>query len=127
MALITEKGVLTYKSEVETGTSKAGNPWAKQTIVVSREGVNAPYDKVALQVFGDKVNESNRLKVGDKVEVAYSISAREYNGKWYNDVSLFKIEAEVSGQKASTAPAPAPQTKNIPSSELEPKGGDLPF
>lgn len=125
MAFITEKGVLTYKSEVETGTSKAGNPWARQTIVVSREGVNAPYDKVALQVFGDKVNDSNGCKVGDKVEVTYSISAREYNGRWYNDISLFKIESESPASRP--APAAAPQTKNIPSSELEPQEGDLPW
>ena len=45
MGFITEKGVLTYKSQVETGTSKSGNTWQKQTIVVSRENVNAPYDK----------------------------------------------------------------------------------
>lgn len=125
MALITEKGVLTFKSEVETGTSKAGNPWARQTIVVSRDGVNAPYDKVALSVFGDKVNDSNRCKVGDKVEITYSISAREYNGKWYNDISLFKIESE----SPASRPAPAPQTKDIPAEDLDPAahGDDLPW
>ena len=74
MGFITEKGVLTYKSQVETGTSKSGNTWQKQTIVVSRENVNAPYDKVALSVFGDKVNDSERCRVGDKVEITYSIS-----------------------------------------------------
>lgn len=125
MAFITEKGVLTFKSEVETGTSKAGNAWAKQTIVVSREGVNAPYDKVALQVFGDKVNDSDGCKVGDKVEVTYSISAREYNGRWYNDISLYKIVSETPASRP--APAPAPQTRNIPASELEPQEGDLPW
>ena len=94
MGFITEKGVLTYKSQVETGTSKSGNTWQKQTIVVSRENVNAPYDKVALSVFGDKVNDSERCRVGDKVEITYSISAKEYNGRWYNDVSLYKVIIE---------------------------------
>ena len=73
MVFITEKGVLAYKSQVETGTSKSGNIWQKQTIVVSMENVNAPYDKVALSVFGDKVNDSERCRVGDKVEITYSI------------------------------------------------------
>ena len=82
MALITEKGIITFKSEVDTGISKNGNSWSRQTIVVSREGIIAPYDKVALSVFGDKVVDSERCKVGDKVEITYSISAKEYNGRW---------------------------------------------
>lgn len=111
MGFITEKGVLTYKSQVETGTSKSGNTWQKQTIVVSRENVNAPYDKVALSVFGDKVNDSERCKVGDKVEITYSISAKEYNGRWYNDVSLYKIVsyAPFARPAQEAAPAALPQ------------------
>lgn len=112
MGFITEKGVLTYKSQVETGTSKSGNTWQKQTIVVSRENVNAPYDKVALSVFGDKVNDSERCRVGDKVEITYSISAKEYNGRWYNDVSLYKIvsqDAPFARPAQEAAPAAFPQ------------------
>lgn len=125
MALITEKGVLTYKSEVETGISKAGNPWARQTIVVSRDGVNAPYDKVALSVFGDKVNDSERCKVGDTVEITYSISAREYNGKWYNDVSLYRIDLQEAKTQIWQRPAPAGEP--FPANCFEEQKGDLPF
>ena len=125
MALITEKGVLTYKSEVETGISKAGNPWARQTIVVSRDGVNAPYDKVALSVFGDKVNDSESCKVGDTVEITYSISAREYNGKWYNDVSLYRIDLQEAKTQIWQRPAPAGEP--FPANCFEEQQGDLPF
>ena len=123
MGFIVEKGVLTYKSQVEAVTSKNGNIWQKQTIVVSRENVNAPYDKVALSVFGDKVNDSERCRVGDKVEITYSISAKEYNGKWYNDVSLYKIvsqDATFARPAQGAAPAAFPQDNNEPQ-------GDLPF
>ena len=121
MGFITEKGVLTYKSEVETGTSKSGNTWQKQTIVVSRENVNAPYDKVALSVFGDKVNDSERCRVGDKVEITYSISAKEYNGRWYNDVSLYKIVSYAPFVRPAQEAAPAAFSQ-----DNEPQG-DLPF
>ena len=123
MGFIVEKGVLTYKSQVEAVTSKSGNTWQKQTIVVSRENVNAPYDKVALSVFGDKVNDSERCKVGDKVEITYSISAKEYNGRWYNDVSLYKVvsqDAAFARPAQGAAPAAFPQDNNEPQ-------GDLPF
>ena len=121
MGFINDKGVLTWKSEVETGTSKNGNPWAKQTIVVSREGVNSPYDKVALSVFGARVNDTERCKIGDKVEITYSVSAREYNGKWYNDISLYKIEPQA---KPAQVYYPA---NAINEQSLEPQPGDLPF
>ena len=124
MGFITEKGVLTYKSQVETGTSKSGNTWQKQTIVVSRENVNAPYDKVALSVFGDKVNDSERCRVGDKVEITYSISAKEYNGRWYNDVSLYKIVSQ-DAPFARPAQEAAPAADSF-TQDNEPQG-DLPF
>ena len=123
MGFITEKGVLTYKSQVEAVTSKNGNIWQKQTIVVSRENVNAPYDKVALSVFGDKVNDSERCKVGDKVEITYSISAKEYNGRWYNDVSLYKIVSYAPFVRPAQGAAPA--ADSFPQ-DNEPQG-DLPF
>ena len=124
MAFINDKGVLTWKSEVETGTSKNGNPWAKQTIVVSREGVNAPYDKVALSVFGARVNDTETCNIGDKVEVTYSVSAREYNGRWYNDISLYKIDPQVK----APSPAQVYYSSNATNEEsLEPQPGDLPF
>ena len=108
---------------METGTSKSGNTWQKQTIVVSREKVNAPYDKVALSVFGDKVNDSERCRVGDKVEITYSISAKEYNGRWYNDVSLYKI--------VSYAPFARPAQETAPAADSFPQDNeplpDLPF
>ena len=121
MGFITEKGVLTYKSQVETGTSKSGNTWQKQTIVVSRENANAPFDKVALSVFGDKVNDSERCRVGDKVEITYSISAKEYNGRWYNDVSLYKIVSYAPFARPAQEAAPAAFSQ-----DNEPQG-DLPF
>ena len=122
MGFINDKGVLTWKSEVESGISKNGNPWEKQTIVVSREGVNAPYDKIALSVFVARVNETERCNIGDKVEITYSVSAREYNGRWYNDISLYKIEPQAKAPAQVSYPANATNEQS-----LEPQPGDLPF
>lgn len=125
MALITEKGIITFKSEVDTGISKNGNLWSRQTIVVSREGIIAPYDKVALSVFGDKVVDSEKCRVGDKVEITYSISAKEYNGRWYNDVSLYQIVLQEASTRAAQRPAPAGEP--FPANCFEEQKGDLPF
>lgn len=119
MAIINETGTIHYMSKVETGTSKAGNEWQKQTIVLSCQGKSSTYN-IALSVFGDKVNDCKEFKVGAMVKVGFFINAREYNGKWYNDVSLFSIEY-------ADRPAQASQTQNIPVEELDPKDDDLPF
>lgn len=125
MGLINETGVLTYKSDIQTGTSKAGNAWEKQTIVISCDNATAPYDKIALQVFGQEVETIKGIKVGERVKVSFSISANEYQGKWYNNVGLFKIETEAakpSRPANNTAPAPAAKAES-----LEPQQEDLPF
>ena len=71
------------------------------------------------------VDELNNYNVGDKVEVGWSIYAREWNGKWYNNVDLVNIKSQ--DQQTEQRPAPAPQTMNISASELEPQADDLPF
>ena len=79
------------------------------------------------------VDELNNYNVGDKVEVGWSIYAREWNGKWYNNVDLVNIKSqdqqtEQRPERSSRpAPAAAPQTGNIAAWELEPQADDLPF
>lgn len=118
MAFITENGVITFKSPVASGVSKSsGNAWQSQTIVVSRDGVNAPYDKVALRVTGDKVVQLSEYRVGDKVEVVYSVNAREYNGNWYNELNLYKISG-VDTRRPSAAAQPAQAPEPTPNPEI---------
>jgi hypothetical protein len=47
---------------------------------------------VAVQASGNVVGDLETAKVGDKVEISYQVTAREWNGKWYNNVDLFKVE-----------------------------------
>lgn len=124
MALINETGVLAFKSEVETGTSKKGTEWSKMTIVVSVDNSKAPYDKVALSVMGAELNNVMDIKVGERVKFSYSVNANEYNGKWYNNVNLFRIEREA---KVAPAPQMAKPVQTHTPEPLEPQTGDLPF
>lgn len=92
MAIIKEKGTIAYLSEVQSGVSQSGNAWARQTIVVDVEGYNGTFRKVALQASGSMVGQFEGKKIGDKVEVSYQVTAREYQGKWYNNVDLVNVE-----------------------------------
>lgn len=140
MALNYTKGTISHMSEVTSGTSKNGYDWARQTILLDIPGFQGSITKLSLQASNEMVNELNNFNVGDKVEVGWSIYAREWNGKWYNNVDLVNIKSQEQQEQRpaeSARPAtaarqarisrPAPQTKNIPASELEPQGEDLPF
>ena len=118
-------------SEVRSGKSKNGYDWAKQSILLDIPGYHGSIIKLSLQASNEMVEELNNYKVGDKVEIGWSIYAREWEGRWYNNVDLVNIKSQ--GQQTeqrparSSRPAPAPQTMNIFASELEPQADDLPF
>ena len=111
-------------SNVTSGTSKNGYDWARQTILIDIPCYQASITKLSLQASNDMVDELNNYNVGDKVEVGWSIYAREWNGKWYNNVDLVNIKS--LGVQAD-APAPAPAVEPYPANCFEPQSDDLPF
>lgn len=139
MAIIKEKGTIAFMSEVQSGMSQNGNPWYRQTIVVDIAGYNGSYRKLALQASGNIVGDLEDFMVGDKVEVSYQVAAREYNGKWYNNVDLYRIDPE-EAKVAEAAPQyqqqPTPSRRRPrrdttplvpPGANLNPQNDDLPW
>ena len=124
MALNYTKGTISHKSEIKSGTSKNGYDWARQTILIDIPGYQGSITKLSLQASNEMVDELNNYNVGDKVEVGWSIYAREWNGKWYNNVDLVNIKS--LGVQAD-APAPAPAVEPYPANCFEPQSDDLPF
>jgi len=69
----------------ETGVSKAGKEWKKQVIVVDTGSDYNP--EIAIQAFGDeKINDLNKLAVGDQVKILCNVSSREYNGRYFHNI-----------------------------------------
>lgn len=122
MALYYSKGTISHMSEITSGTSTSGRDWARMTIMIDIPGYQGSISKLAFQVGTDRISDVHEFKVGDKVEIGWSIYAREYKGRWYNNVDLVNIKSQ-----GFQAAVPAPQTKNIPAAELEPQEEDLPF
>jgi hypothetical protein len=92
MAIIKENGTIAHMGEVQSGMAQSGNAWYRQTIVVDVVGFKGTFRKVALQASGSMVGQFEGKKIGDKVEVSYQVTAREYQGKWYNNVDLVNVE-----------------------------------
>ena len=82
------QGTVHAIEDIETFQARNGQTYRKQTLVlVDRD--DRGYDHyMTLKVFGEAVEETEDLRNGENVSVTFTIEAREYNGKWYNDVNL---------------------------------------
>ena len=110
MALEIE-GTLAQKLPVQSGNSARG-PWAKQEFILEYPDGNFTA-KACFTAWGqDKVQDLGKYQVGDKVKVSFNLKSREYNGRWYNDLQIWKI-APAGAQPAAPA-QPAPQAKPAP-------------
>lgn len=114
---------------IQTGTSKAGNPWQKQEFVLDQGGQYPR--KVCISLFGDNV--AKIPQVGQDVMVSVDIDSREFNGRWYTEIKAWNIvqtgaqPAAPAPQQVATAPAAAPAQ---PQPAPAPQAGvadDLPF
>lgn len=117
-------------SEVQSGTSKSGYEWQRMTLVLDIPGYQGAVIKQAFQVSGDDVKDVLLLSIGDLVDVSFAIYARNWNGKWYDNVELVKIAS--LEQKPEDKPASAPKQQEIlnqPQESLDPADNpdDLPF
>lgn len=120
--------------EQRSGVSKAGNNWVVQEFLTEETEGNYP-KTIAMQVFGaDKVNDfTANYAAGDIVDIDFDIESREYNGRYYTQVSAWKIEkhttdtdTEQEGQHQPTA-QPATETQQPANSFAPADESDLPF
>ncbi len=113
----------------ESGTSARGE-WKKQAFVIETASGQFP-KKVCFQVWNDKVNLSS-LVPNEDVKVYFEPESREYNEKWYTDLTAWKIE---TAQNQNPPMTPPPAFNNIPLptdvpeniSSVAEEGDDLPF
>lgn len=136
MALEIE-GRIARKLNVQTGTSSRG-AWSKQEFVIEYQEGNFP-SQVCMHVWGeDKVKELDKYHVGDSVKVSFNLGSREYNGRWYTDIRVWRIEpsgaaaprqggydyAQSAGNYSAPTGAPLPSADDM-STPLD--DSDLPF
>ncbi len=118
--------------ESRSGTSKAnGNPWKIQEFVLETVGEQYP-KKMMFSIFGEDKIQQAAINVGDVVTVSFDINAREFNGRWYNDIRAWRV----SHDTAQAAPAQAAQDAPAASFQAAPaadpfaatsSNDDLPF
>ena len=68
------RGKVKMKLDLETGTSKAGKEWQKQSIVIDTGGEFN--NLIAVSAFGDKVQKMNMLEEGMTVSILCNVYSR---------------------------------------------------
>ena len=89
-----EAKVIQYLGET-SGTNKAGKPWKKKEWVVETFGMYPR--KVKIQCFGERADTLN-IEPGRDYVFSVDLESREFNGRWYTDVSVFRIQ-DYNGQQ----------------------------
>ncbi len=88
------------------GTSaRTGAAWKSQEFVI--ETFDQYPRKCMFRVFGeDRLNQMN-IQLGEVLRVSFDIDAHEYNGRWYNDVSAWRVDRNLSSAPGSQPPSAA--------------------
>ena len=123
---------------VKSGVSKkTGEQWQSREYVIETQEQYPK--KMCFEVFGtDKLKDFN-IRNNDLIKVHFDITAREYNGKWYNSIRAWKVEhvnqdgsaagatanqVAASSQQSQAPQAPSNQAAAPAAQESE---EDLPF
>ena len=71
-------------------SNRTGNAWKSQEYVI---GTHEQYPrKCCFRVFGaDRIAAMN-IQSGEELRVSFDIDAHEYNGRWFNNITAWKVE-----------------------------------
>ena len=129
----------------QNGTSQSGKAWQKREFIIEETVGNYP-NSLVITAFGDRVEKLNTLRVGDYVTARFDTQVREYNGRSFNNITLYDItqpQAQAQPQPQAYIGAPAQampqQYQAAPAQTYQPmpaqpiqqqqgqRGDDLPF
>lgn len=138
MALEIEGKVVVLLPEISGTSNKTGKEWRKQGFVIETQEQYPK--KIVFNVWNDTVDVVKQLSNGTKVKVNFRIESREYNERWYTDLTAWKIAKvdvnELTGGNAEKNTPPPDETiyndnnsstENIDIKSDKSEGDDLPF
>ena len=100
---LTLEGRISAKLAPQSGQSTRG-AWARQDFVLEFPDGNFTSNACFTAWGQDKVAELDKFRVGDAVKVSFNVRAREYSGRWYNDLRIWKIAPAGADEQQPAAP-----------------------
>lgn len=126
MAALELEGRISRKEAKLSGQSPRGS-WVKQDFILEYQDGNFPAEVCFTSFGNEKVAELDKFQVGDLVKVSFNLRAREYNGRWYNDLRVWRISPLSPAQEQAPAPAPSLDDMPVDMPSVEDLSNDLPF
>tara|TARA_R110000868_G_scaffold224560_1_gene476708 strand:+ start:435 stop:752 length:318 start_codon:yes stop_codon:yes gene_type:complete len=94
------KGKVKLKLDLESGVSKSGKTWKKQTVLIHTGGEFN--NEIAVSAFGDeKLKSLDKLEVGMEVKILCNVYSREYNGRYFHNIDGYHFA--IMGSEALAA------------------------
>lgn len=89
-------------------SQRTGNSWKSQEFVI--ETHDQYPRRCVFRVFGEDRLRDFNIKVGEELTVSFDIDAREYQGRWYNDISAWRVQRGTVGAPTNNMSAQNDQT-----------------
>jgi hypothetical protein len=118
------KGKIQQILKPESGVSRIGKDWKKQEFIL--ESNEQFPKKICFSILNDKLSLLEKMKPGDEVEVFFNLESRDYNGKWYHNINVWKLE-KISADQNQPDPIPEYRLEDIPPEPAGQDNEDLPF
>lgn len=100
------EGTLVQILPLQEGVSKqSGNAWRKQQWILETDGQYPR--RVMFQAFNSRI-DNLRLEIGKRYIVSVDAESREYNGRWYTDLSAYAARPVDAAPAQPAQPAAAP-------------------
>ena len=111
------KGRILAVLEEKSGTSqRTGNNWRCGQYVL--ETIEQYPKKILFEVFGEEKIHSMNIHIGEELTVFFDVDAREYNGKWYNQIRAWKVKRQIE-KVYQNAQSPVPMEPFPPLPETD--------
>lgn len=113
---------LTGKVKLIQETQTFGSGFQKREMVVTVEDGKYPQD-INLEFVQDKIALLDTVTVGQEVTVSFDIRGREYNGRYFNNLQGWRIQASAGAAPSDDQP---PLPDEVPA-DFEEYEDDIPF
>ena len=101
--------------------------FTKREMVVTVADDKYPQD-INIEFLQDRINLLDDIAVGQDITVSFDIRGREYNGRYFNNLVGWKIQAAENAPENSQVPATASiSEQDIDPKDLEDFDDDIPF
>lgn len=113
-------------------SARNGEPWVKNTFVIETQGQYPK--KIAFTVMGEQRFAEMAIAVGGTYNVSFDVESREWQGKWFTDVSAWRalrVDGQQAAQQTVAVQSPVPNAQPAPTHTQDggqqEKADDLPF